>query len=276
LGKAQWREELDRGIARALVMQARAKANLGKMDEALVLAQHSYEAFPTAEGAREIGRCLDKMGRFEEAVPHLADAFTIVDARNTDAGRARDRGRMGDMYRKLHGSEKGLGDLLLESYDRTSALVAARRLQLQENDPNARATGVLDFTLTGLQGDPLQLASLKGKTLVLEFWATWCAPCRAMHPLYEEVRRRFRATPAVAFLSVNADDDRSQVAPFLKELGWQEPVWFEDGLTRMLRIVSIPTTVIVDQRGEVVSRINGFTPDHFADQLTQRIQETLQ
>ncbi len=275
LGKAQWREELDRGIARALVMEARATANLGKMSDALALAERSYAEFPTAEGAREVGRSLDKLNRADEAIPHLADAFTIADPRNTDSDRSKDRGRMGDLYRKVHGSEKGLGDIILESYDRTTALVATRRMQLQESDPNARAAAVLDFTLSGLGGEKLPLASYKGKTLVMDFWATWCGPCRAMHPLLEQVKQRYRFRPEVAFVSVNTDEDRKQVEPFVKELNWKDPVYFEDGLARNLTITSIPATIIIGRNGGVESRMNGFSPEHFTEMLIERIESTL-
>ena len=275
LGKAQWREEVDRGIARALVLEARATANLGKIEDALALAGRSYQEFPTAEGAREIGRCLDKLGRIDEAIPHVADAFTIADSRNTDSDRARDRGRVGDLYRKVHGSEKGLGDLILESYDRTTSLVATRWLQVQQTDPNAQAATILDYTLSGMRGDKLQLAALKGKTVILDFWATWCGPCRAQHPLIEEVKRHFNARRDVIFVSVNTDEERDQVEPFVKEQNWKEAVYFEDGLARMLRITSIPAMIILDRRGEVTSRMNGFTAERFVGQLTERIEETL-
>ncbi len=101
-----WRIEVDRGVARTIVLEARATGNLGKYDEALALAQKSYTEFPTAEGAREIARWLVKLGRESEAVPRLADAFTISDDRNNDAIRARDRARMGELYKKVNGSKK--------------------------------------------------------------------------------------------------------------------------------------------------------------------------
>ena len=194
-GKADWILEVDRGVARAIILESRATGNLGKLDDALALARKSYSEYPTAEGAREIARWLLKLGRDEEAIPFLADAFTISDSRNTDAIRTQDRMRIGDVYKKLKGSEKGLGDLILESYDRTTALIAERKLQIRQNDPNAQATSLMDFTLPGVNRDPVKLASLKGKAVVFDFWATWCGPCRAQHPLYEEVKRHFEGNP---------------------------------------------------------------------------------
>jgi len=274
-GAGEWRMETDRSIARAIVLEARATGNLGRMDEALSLAEKSYADFPTAEGAREIARWLIKLGREGEGIPHLADAFTISDNRNTEAARSQDRGRMGELYKKLHGSEKGLGDLILESYDRTTALLAERKLQMRASDPNGQATALMDFTLPGVQGDALKLASLKGKTVIFDFWATWCGPCRAQHALYEQVKRRFTDNPDVFFVSVNSDEDRELVTPFLKDNQWSNSVYFEDGLTRMLQITSIPTTIIVDKHGEIASRMNGYNPERFVDMLTERIRQTL-
>lgn len=274
-GAADWRTEVDRGVARAMALEARATGNLGNYQDALALAEKGFGEFPTAEGAREIAKWLIKLGRETDAIPHLADAFTISDSHNTDAVRAQDRVRIGDLYKKLNGSEKGLGDLILESYDRTTALVAERRLQIRASDPNGQAASLMEFTLPGANTGPLKLASLKGKIIIFDFWATWCGPCRAQHPLYELVKRRFEGNPAVSFVSVSADEERDLVQPFLRENQWSSPVYFEDGLARLLLITSIPTTIIVDKRGEIASRMNGYNPDRFADMLTERIQQTL-
>ncbi len=274
-GAAEWKIEIDRSVARAIALEARATGNLGKYEDALALAEKGYAEFPTAEGAREIAKWLIKLGREADAVPHMADAFTISDSRNTEAARTQDRVRIGVLYKKLNGSEKGLGDLILESYDRTAALVAERKWQTRASDPNGQAASLMDFTLPGSNTGPLKLASLRGKTIVFDFWATWCGPCRAQHPLIELVKRRFEGNPEVSFVSVNADEDRELVQPFLKDNQWSGSVYFEDGLARLLLITSIPTTIIVDKRGEIASRMNGFNPDRFADLLTERIQQTL-
>jgi thiol-disulfide isomerase/thioredoxin len=275
VAQGEWREEIDRRLGRALVFQARANGNLGNLDEAVALAQRSYATYPTAESAREIGLLLAKMGKEEEAIPHLADAFTIADSRNTDAGRAKDRKRMGELYRKLHGSEAGLGDLVLEAYDRTSALLARRSMARRRLDPNSGVSAPMEYTLSGLNGDSVKLSSLRGKVVVFDFWATWCGPCRMQHPLYEEVKRKFEDRSDVVFLSVSTDEDRGAVEPFLREHRWTKNVYFEDGLSKALRISSIPTTIVADKRGEVVSRLTGFIPDRFVDMLSQRIQEAL-
>jgi thiol-disulfide isomerase/thioredoxin len=272
---ARWRDELDRGLGRALVLEARATGNLGRVEEALKLARASFDVYPTAESAREQGRWLQRSGKDAEAIVRYADAFTIPDPRTRDSDRARDRERMGDLYRKFHGSETGLGDIILQSYDRTTTLVKERELRLRQLDPNAQLTDPMQFTLSGLDGRKLAMKSLLGKVVVFDFWATWCGPCRVQHPLYEQVKRRFKERDDVVFVSVNTDEDRATVPEFLAGNRWDRNVYFEDGLAVALRISSIPTTLLINRRGEVASRMNGFNPERFADLLSERIEQAL-
>jgi thiol-disulfide isomerase/thioredoxin len=273
--RAQLQQEAERAIGKALVYQSRATGNLGKMEEAAALARRAYETWPSAEAAREIARWLARLGQDEEAVRRLGDAFTIADAVATDAERAEDRARMGQLWRKSHDSDTGLGDRILEAYDRTAALAAVRRAKAREADPNTQATEPMEFTLSALEGQPLQLASLKGKVVVMDFWATWCGPCRAQKPLYDEVKKLFRDEPRVVFLAVNTDEDRGPVARFLEENQWPRQVYFEDGLSVLLRVSSIPTTLILGKSGQVFSRLNGFVPERFVDMLAERVREAL-
>jgi thiol-disulfide isomerase/thioredoxin len=276
MSAADWQNETDRGIGMALRYEARATGNLGRPDAALALAQRAFETDPNAEAAREKARWLERLGRTADAAGALADAFTIPDTDTTDAERARDRGRMGELYRKAHGSEDGLGDLVLAAYDRNAALLHARELRLRASDPNAHLINPMEFTLGGVDGSKLSMASLKGKVVILDFWATWCGPCRAQHSLYEQVKQRFRDNADVVFLSIDSDDDRALVKPFLDEVKWKDRVYFEDGLSRALEIGSIPTTIVIGRSGRISSRMNGYVPERFVDMLSERVAEALE
>jgi thiol-disulfide isomerase/thioredoxin len=277
---ARKQDDRDRALARALLYQSRAKTILGDNAVAEPLAAKAFATYPNEESAREWSETLEHLGRAEEAVARLADAFAIPDAHATDADRAADRKHLGEQYRELHGSghgsEQGLGDLILAAYDRTAALLEERRARLRAIDPNSTETEPMRFTLTGLDGKTLTLASLKGSVVILDFWATWCQPCRVQHPMYEAVKQRFKDRSDVVFLAIDTDEDRTLVAPFLDQIKWtRASVYFEDGLQRLLQVTSIPTTILFDKQGRVASRMTGFLPDKFVDQLSGSIQSAL-
>lgn len=272
---ARRQEERERALGRVLRYQSRARAVTGQAEEAVRLAARSFEVFPSEEAAREWAHALYAAGRREEAVERLADAFAIPDIRATDAIRLDDRLLLGQWYSALHGSEKGLGDLILAAYDRTSTLVETKRKKLLALDPNASLQNPLEFTLTALDGKRFRLSSLKGNVIVLDFWTTWCAPCRAQYPLYQKLKEKFPESKGVVFLALNADEDRSVVEPFLRDNLWEKDVYFEDGLARLLNVVNIPTTILFDRQGHLVSRMDGFNPDTFLDLMTARIEAVL-
>ena len=90
------------------------------------------------------------------------------------------------------------------------------------------------------------------------------------------MKQRFHGKDDVVFLSINTDEEREGVVPFLNENHWDpKQVYFEDGLSRILQIRSIPTTIIMDRHGEVISRMNGFVPSRFVQMLSDRIQDAL-
>ena len=273
--EAKQKDEYDRGRARARLLQARAQGLLGHNPEAIQLAESSYQVFPSVEAAHEASRWLSAAGNDQLALQYLADAFAIAGLQSASPDSASDRVRMAELYRKLTGSETGLGDVMLKAYDETSGLLAARRAELRRFDPNAQKKDAMSFTISGLEGDKLPLASLLGKVVVLDFWATWCGPCRAQHPLYEEVKTRFKDSDDVVFLSVDTDEDHSLVKPFLAAQKWNNKVYFEDGLQSLLQVASIPTTIIFGKKGEVSSRMIGYLPDRFVDMLSDRIDEAL-
>ena len=276
-GRMRWQMllEVQQALNKSLVYQARAYGNLGKFAEGAALARKAYESSPNAEAARETGKWLAASGKNEEAVKCYADAFTISDPRNSEADRTTDRLEMGKLYLKFKPTEAGLGDLILESFDRTSKLLTVRRAEIKKYDPNALAADAMEFTLSAVKGEALPLKSLRGKVVILDFWATWCGPCRVQHPLYDEVKRRFAGRNDVVFLAVSTDEDKSLVEPFLEKQNWNKAVYFEDGLSGLLKVNSIPSTVIFNKRGEVASRMNGFVPERFVDMLSGRIQQIL-
>ena len=272
---ARRQDDHDRAIGRALLLQARARRITNETDEAVRLAARAFAVYPNEEAAREWAENLDRAGKPSDAIVRLAEAFVVSDPRANDAARLDDRILLGDWYKKQHGSEVGLGDVILAAYDRMAVVTETRRKKLLALDPNSSAQSAMDFTLTKLDGKQFRLATLKGNIVVMDFWATWCVPCRLQHPLYETLRQRFPTSAGVVFLEVDADEERGVVEPFLDEQKWSKDVYFEDGLARVLNIMNIPATILFDKSGKLASRMDGFDPDSFLEQMTLRIQTML-
>ncbi len=268
-------EDRDRALARTLLYQARARTITEEKDEAIRLSARAFAVFPSEEAAREWADNLNRAGQTDEAITRLAEAFVVNDPRTTEAARLNDRILLGDLYKKKHGSETGLGDLILSAYDRMTSITETRRKKLIALEPNAAAQNAMEFTISKLDGKPFRLESLKGKIVVMDFWATWCVPCRVQHPLYETLKERFPESSGVVFLGVDADEDKTIVEPFLEEQKWSKDVYFEDGLARQLNVMNIPSTILFDKTGKLASRMDGFDPASFLEQMTSRIQSML-
>ena len=268
----QQRAELDQSMGRALVFQSRAVGNLGQVEEALKLAKTSFEANGSAEAAREQARWLGKLNKFDEAAESFALGYALA---ANDAERERDLKLLRETWKKGHPDETGAGDKLIIGFDKATQMRAARKAKLQAIDPNALETDAMRYTLPGVAGIKLPLGSLKGKVVIMDFWATWCGPCRTQHPLYEVVKQKFKGRDDVVFLAIATDEEPTLVEPFLTAQKWSKQVYFESGLSRLLSVSSIPTTVIFNKKGEVASRMNGFVPERFVDSLTDRIQQIL-
>lgn len=272
---ARQQEDRDRAYARALLYQSRARSITKEPEEAVRLAARAFDAYPSEEAAHEWALTLNRARKPDEAIAKLAEAFAIPDPGATEKGRLNTRIQLGEWYTARHGSEKGLGDLILSAYDRMSTVVETRQKLLLALEPNVAARTAMEFTLTALDGKRFRLDSLKGKVVVMDFWATWCVPCRVQHPLYQTLKERFPKTAGVVFLEINADEERAVVEPFLDEQKWDKEVYFEDGLARLLNVQNIPATILFDKSGQLASRMDGFNPEGFLDSMTTRIQAML-
>jgi thiol-disulfide isomerase/thioredoxin len=174
----------------------------------------------------------------------------------------------------LHASEKGLGDLLLARYDELERTLASRFQDSRQ--PNANLRDPFAFVLKRPDGTSLTLADYRGKVLVLEFWATWCGPCRVEGKLFERVVETFRNDPAAVFLAVNVDQDQASVPAFVKEEQWTTPLVYAQGLDRLLGVQSLPTLLIFDRNGHVVFRLEGLAFSSFVETVEKKVRETLE
>ncbi len=115
-----------------------------------------------------------------------------------------------------------------------------------------------DFSLAGLDGRKVTLSKLKGKVVILDFWATWCGPCRRWMPIVEKVAKDL-APKGVLVYAINERETKDQVRQYLAKTGVKVPVLFDDegAVGTAYGAVSIPLTVIVGRDGKIVKTMVG-------------------
>lgn len=170
-----------------------------------------------------------------------------------------------EAYLKTKGSEKGLQEKLaeLEKAGKEKAIADIKKEMLNEKAPA--------FTLKDLEGNEVSLASLKGKTVVLDFWATWCGPCINSFPGMEKAVEKYQDDPKVAFLFIdtfeNAATREKDVADFISENDYPFHVLFDQALddfntfktARDYDISGIPTKVIIGPEGKMRFKKVGYS-----------------
>ncbi len=119
-----------------------------------------------------------------------------------------------------------------------------------------------NFSARDLNGKQLSLKQYLGHPIVVDFWATWCAPCRRQIPELESLYEKYRKSMGLVVVGVSCDsiqgEGTSAVGPFVEEFKVTYPiVMASEGLVDALGVEAIPTTYFVNGKGEIVDRIVG-------------------
>jgi len=118
-----------------------------------------------------------------------------------------------------------------------------------------RQTTAPDFTVPGLHAASIGLRDFKGQVILLNFWATWCPPCREEMPSMERLYRRFKARGFV-ILALSIDGKGKEVVgPFVKRFGLTFPVGLDPKMTVAgeYRMAGLPTSILIDASGAIAA-----------------------
>jgi thiol-disulfide isomerase/thioredoxin len=134
---------------------------------------------------------------------------------------------------------------------------SSRVIKPADRKPAPRARG------TTLDGEPFDLATLRGKVVVVNFWASWCAPCRGEAPALEQVYREHKAQ-GVEFAGVDIKDDPEPAKAFVRKfkVGYPSIVDQDGQVTLAFRDVppnAVPSTLILDRQGRIAASVIGAT-----------------
>lgn len=125
-----------------------------------------------------------------------------------------------------------------------------------------------DFQLSDLEGNQVQLSEFRGKTVVVNFWATWCIPCIEEMPMFEAYSSQY---PDIVFLSIDEEESREQVAPFIERMGLNYPILLDLNakVAEHYKVSMLPSTFFIDPEGMIRFRHYGIMAQ---DQLVYYLQ----
>jgi cytochrome c biogenesis protein CcmG/thiol:disulfide interchange protein DsbE len=130
-----------------------------------------------------------------------------------------------------------------------------------------------EFTLNTLDGQEMTLSKLKGKVVLLDFWATWCAPCREAIPHLINLQKTYREK-GVQVIGMNVDKgDLETVRRFVKSMDIPYPITVTpEEVSRRYGVTAVPTTILIDKKGRIRQKLLGFTSE-ISKQIISTISE---
>ncbi|HLP30464.1 MAG TPA: TlpA disulfide reductase family protein [Geothrix sp.] len=133
-----------------------------------------------------------------------------------------------------------------------------------------------DFSLPGQDGKPVRLSELRGKVVYVDFWASWCGPCRQSFPWMNQLQAAW-ADKGLVIVAINLDQERPLADRFIEAMKPRFPVAFDpQGTTaEQYKVQGMPSSYIIDRQGNIHARHMGFR-EHETAQVTEAIRQLLE
>jgi len=138
-------------------------------------------------------------------------------------------------------------------------------------------TAAPNFDLAAMAGSHVNLAQYKGQVVMINFWASWCGPCRTEMPLLEQLHKKYKAM-GFTMIGVNVEPDSGAAAQWLKATPVTFPILFdtESKVSKLYSVQAMPSTVIVDRKGQVRWMHAGYKAgdeNEYLDQIRALVRE---
>jgi len=262
---------------RYAMLYARILVKQGRPSEALAYAKEAYGAVssPSWDFTRAYVGVLLANNELSASYPLIVRAYRLGQA-TPDM-----KAKLKDAYVSAKGSTDGYDQLLssisAELRDSANAHVA------QFAAAKMPAPG---FTLRNIRGETISLEALKGKVIILDFWATWCGPCKRSFPAMQQAVSKYKDDKNVAFLFIDTWERTKGPLPDVKNyitsnkysfnvlLDLQDPVTKKNNVVESYQVSGIPTKFVINKNGEIVYRLTGFSggDDSAVEELSAMIE----
>lgn len=242
------------------------EGKLDKAEETLLTAQKNSPYF--ANITIDLGKVYDAEGKHAQAQKLYTSALSMS---SMAPGEHPAVTALRENYLLQHPDKTGL-DAYMKGIEQKDT---ERRRELVLKARNATPKTIPPFTLKTLDGKTLSSSEMKGKVVVINFWATWCGPCREELPEFEKVAEKFRSDPNVLILSVSTNDSDTPVATiasFIKSHKYDFPVLFGGDYAKVNSITPIPMTWFISPDGKEVFRKIGYSRE-LVQEFSWRIEE---
>ncbi len=253
-------------IARLKVTQGEALERTGQFAQAEKLLREAVKEYPSTRSYLALGRFLSARGKEEEAY----DNFVSAMAKGPQKGSQLEKQITEAATRAAGALEKTEALFAVDATKRKEHFAIEEERNLVKNRLNETAP---DFELKDTMGKTWRLASLKGKVVLLNYWATWCGPCVAEFPHYQKLVNEYADKPDVVFLAISTDADPEAVKPWLKEKGYGLTVLYDKGASIDYKVLGIPTTYLIGPDGNIAYRTVGFSgAEKYMKEMRLRIE----
>ncbi len=272
LSVRQWRDAIANNRAMVLDTYGYGLYKLGKIAEAETAFEGAYHG--TKGDSPDITERLlmtyNKEGNYEKAA--------TVGKEAVESGKSNDNilAYYREAYVKVHGSSKGFDESLAVAKDNAAKAAVAKILKSRISKPE------IPFELKGMDGTTVKLADLKGKVVVIDFWATWCGPCKMSFPTLQKVYEKYASNDKVKILAldtwerVGGQDRIDLVKKFIAENKYTFPVLYDQDAVDRYGVDGIPTKFIIDKNGNIAFKSVGFYGENeMMSELTAQIETLL-